>query len=171
MKLRAIEKSDLEYIRKWRNGNREILRTPYFLTEEMQERFYSDVVSNRLSNARFYAISNELPYAEKHSDLVGYCALNPIIWESSIGEIALEISPEFRKQGIGKEAVGLLLNEGFNVLGLKTIYGECYMGEAKNFWLKIIDKYNFTTARLPNRKYYDGRYYDSIYFSLDKGNF
>lgn len=172
MKLRAIEKKDLEIIRKWRNESMESLRTPYFLTEKMQSDFYDNQLSNRSFNGMLYAIQAHT-YCEETEELVGYGGLNPISWENRIGEIALLIGTEYQKSKFkyGQRAIELILEEGFKNLNLKTIYGEHYMGENKYFWEKIIKKYNFTTARLPNKKFHNGRYLDSIYFSLDRDNY
>ena len=40
MKLRAITKEEIEIVRQWRNEDLSYLRTPFLLTQEMQEEFY-----------------------------------------------------------------------------------------------------------------------------------
>ena len=65
-----------------------------------------------------------------------------------------------------------MLEKGFNELGLKTIYGECYgINPAIGFWMDIIQKYKAETATLPNRKLWNGDYHDSLYFSIDKEDY
>lgn len=92
-----------------------------------------------------------------------------IQWENGIGEISLIINPGLRDSGHGSEAVGLLLNEAFNNMGLKTVFGECYScSEATAFWINQTRKYNGVGGIvLPNRKLWQGKHYDSLYFSID----
>jgi hypothetical protein len=54
MKLGALIKEELELVRGWRNEEMQFLRTPYFLTKEMQEDFYRDVICNRQSEHRYF---------------------------------------------------------------------------------------------------------------------
>jgi len=95
-----------------------------------------------------------------------------IHWENRIGEISLLIRKNREKEGLGSEAVRLLLFEAFGNMGLKTVFGECYMcNEAWKFWKKIKTKYDGQETILPNRKLWKGRFYDSLYFSIDADGF
>lgn len=163
MKLRAIEKKDLEIIRHERNEDISFLRTPYFITEDMQDAWYHSIVSNRNYNGRFYA------FLDASDKCVGYGAINPIQWENRIGEIGLMIFSGQRKKGLGELAVKELLNTAFNKLNLHTVYGEYYECGNTVFWKKILrDVIHFET-KLPKRKFWDGQYYDSVYFSIERG--
>ena len=55
MTLKPLTLADLQTICEWRNEPemQATLRTPYMLTEGMQEDFYRDVICNRESRARF----------------------------------------------------------------------------------------------------------------------
>jgi hypothetical protein len=54
---------------------------------------------------------------------------------------------------------------------LKTVYGECYYCNAAgiNFWKKYIETSDICiySTKLPNRKFRNGLFYDSLYFSVD----
>ncbi len=165
MKLRELLKEDCEILRLWRNESLSSLRTPYLITEGMQDDFYKNIISNRDSKIRYWGVCD-------NNELVAVVGLVPIQWENSIGEISLIVDPKKRGQGIGENAVDLLLNEAFNRLNLKTVFGECYMcTSAIDFWEKIIEKYEGYKVGLPNRKFWDGVYWGSLYFSIDRDKF
>jgi len=163
LKLRPLELDDMEQIRSWRNACLDTLRTPFALTKEQQEDWYKAEVCNRSSRSRFWAIE------DKYKQLIGYGGIENIQWENAIGEISLLISPKLHGKGHGTLAARLILDKAFKVLNLHTVYAECYTNNpAIAFWHKIFAK-GYKTA-LPNRKYYNGKYYDAIYYSLDRCN-
>jgi len=172
MRLKSIEKSMLEKIRLERNEDISMLRTPFRLTEYQQEDWYKNVVSDRKSNFRFYAIEEDVPtYIQTDiiitPKIVGYGALD-VQSENGIAEIGCLIFSEYRKNGYGLKAVSELLKEGFGNLRLDNIFGECYYCGALSFWRKIAGMYGAYTTSLPNRKYYNGRFWDSYYFNIYK---
>jgi RimJ/RimL family protein N-acetyltransferase len=161
MEFRVLTRDNVELVREWRNKCLEALRTPYFLTGEQQQQFYDDVICNRNVKARFWGIWMS-------GQFIGMTGLENIEWENSCAEISLIINPEHHGKGYGNQAVDMLLDKGFNYLGLETIYGECYdCNPSIEFWKKIIEKYSADTAILPNRKLWNGSYHDSLYFSFD----
>ena len=162
MNLRALELDDMEYIRQWRNQCLDTLRTPFPLTKEQQEDWYRNEICNRQSRSRFWAIT------EKGS-LIGYGGIENIQWENSIGEISLLINPKYHGQGYGKQAAIEIITQAFNRLNLHTVFGEVYVtNPAMGFWVTITEAYNGYKSLLPNRKYLDGKYWDSLYFSVSQ---
>lgn len=160
MKLETPTKEDCEIVRQWRNQDISGLRTPYFLTKEQQENFYKDVINERSSRDRYWSIYDE-------DKFIGFGGITNIQWENSIGEISLIINPKYRDNGFGKESVELILDEAFNRMNLKTVFGECYMIDDKwKFWKSVLR--TPYVMNLPNRKYWNGKYYDSFYFSVDR---
>ncbi len=100
--------------------------------------------------------------------MVGMGGITNIQWENRIGEISLIIKPELAKKGFGSDAIDMLLSKAFGNMGLKTVFGECYMcNDAWKFWRKIKEHYKGMETILPNRKLWKGRFYDSLYFSID----
>jgi RimJ/RimL family protein N-acetyltransferase len=131
----------------------------------MQDDFYDSVVSNRSSSGRFWGI-----WAGDR--FIGCGGYHPIQWENRLGEISLIFDPEQRGFGYGGQAMSLLLAKAFNELNLQTVCGECYdCNHAIDFWIKIVEQYNAYQTTLVKRKYYDGRYWDSLYFSIDKDDY
>lgn len=186
MKLEPLTLDQCQQVRIWRNDCLETLRTPYPLTESQQAEFYQDVVCNRNSPHRYFAITGEqadypvgaliktkdIAKPEIPNFFLGMGGLTHIQWENSIAEISLILDPKRRRQGLGEKAVDLLLDHAFNHLNLQTVFGECYhCNEAANFWLEITRKKKGRIVVLPNRKFWKGVYYPSSYFSIDKEDF
>ncbi|MEN8907916.1 MAG: GNAT family protein [Clostridiales bacterium] len=165
MKLDCLTLRDVEKVRIWRNNNIESLRTPFFLTEEMQKEFYENKICNRNSNCRFWAVRGP-----SGIDFFGMVGLVNIEWENRLGEISIIIAPNQRGKGKGTNSIELLLDAGFNQLNLTNIYGECYTLNENyiKFWDRICGMYNATKVTLPGRKYWDGNYYNSLYFNINK---
>lgn len=162
MILTELTKENCEIVRQWRNQDISAYRTPYFLTREQQEDFYLTDICNRNSYNRWWAIKENL-------DFIGMTGLTNISLENRNAEISIVINPNSRQKGLGETALKLLLDKGFNELNLENIYGECYWcNNAVKFWNKMILKYNATEATLPARKYWNGAYYSSLYFTFNK---
>ncbi len=169
MILKVLSYEDVEQVRKWRNETLESLRTPFLLTAEMQEQFYADVICNRTSNARFWGIWVTDRGIEK---FVGMCGLENIQWENGGAEISIMLNPVHHGKGHGKQAIEMLLDKAFDQLRLNRVWGECYeCNKAVDFWKKIVEDYNGYYTRLPETKFYDGQYWDSIYFSIGRAGY
>ncbi len=180
MKLRVLDREDCEQVRLWRNEDLVSWRTPYYLTKEMQEGFYENVVCNRNSPHRYWGMvldsedgtgTFQSPLIRR--PLIGSGGITNIQWENSIGEITLTIDPEMAGKGYGKKAVDLLLGQAFNFMGLKTVFGECYESNEAgcSFWKKIVTRYKSYSTILPNRKFWKNNFHNSFYFSIDKDDF
>lgn len=164
MYLTSLTKEQCEQVRIWRNDDISMLRTPFFLTKEMQETFYNNVICNRNSEHRYYAI-----VTDDRKDFIGMGGLTNISLENRSAEISLIINPEYRLKGYGIKSVILLLEEGFKRINLDNIYGECYTcSQALRFWEKVILRLDAFKTVLPKRKYYDGKYFNALYFNFEK---
>lgn len=170
MILRAIELQDIEQIRKWRNEQIENLRTPFYLTDVMQQSWYENVVSDRNSKYRFYACVDDkrlMPFSYS-GHLIGYCALE-ISWENRQAELGIVLGVENAGKGYGTQVAELIIKEAFDRLNLDHITFECYsFNKYKNFWLKLIKKYKGKKVIIPKRKFHDGKYWDSIYGCISR---
>jgi RimJ/RimL family protein N-acetyltransferase len=172
MRLETLTLKDCQTVRVWRNESLETLRTARRLSVEEQCRFYQEVVSNPHSPHRYWAIYTDVPDLPGVLDgarFLGMGGLTYISWENRLAEISLILDPDLRGQGLGEKAVDLLLEEGFARMGLKTVCGECYHCNTAgaDFWEKITERYGGTLATLPNRKFWKGRFWGSMYFSID----
>lgn len=161
MQLEPLTEAKCEIVRHWRNQCRYGLRTPHMLTELEQRKFYETIVCNPQAPHRYWAITNE------DCELVGMGGLTYIQWENRLAEISIIMVPHVR--GKGQEAVALLLEEGFEQMGLKTICGECYSCNVTglDFWMRVCERYSGQFTLLPNRKFWAGAFWGSTYFSID----
>jgi RimJ/RimL family protein N-acetyltransferase len=180
MKLDTLTLDQCQQVRIWRNACLETLRTPYPLTGEQQEEFYRTRVCAREGPHRYWAIRGEcnpVDGPERHiaGVLVGMGGLTYIQWENRIAEISLILDPAQRGKGLGEQAVDLLLEQAFDRLGLKTVYGECYVCNESGikFWLAVTNYYEMGGSGetyfsyLPNRKFWAGKFWKGLYFSID----
>ena len=164
MELKPLSRTDCQKVRVWRNSDMRPWRTPYRLTKQMQNGFFKNIVNDRNSNHRYFGVWE--------SQLVGMAGLTYIQWENSLAEITLIIDPVKQNQGLGERAVDLILDYAYNTLNLKTVFGEAYLSNpAVDFWKKVVDRYQGYSTMLPDRKYWSGKFWDSLYFSVSKENF
>jgi RimJ/RimL family protein N-acetyltransferase len=172
MKLKELSLENCEQVRQWRNECLESLRTPFPLTKEQQEQFYRDIVSNRSARARYWGVWIEYGGESCRADeLIGMCGLENIEFENRRAEISIILNPEYRGKGYGEQAVDLLLEQGFMYLNMENIWGECYENNpALNFWQRLIGRYNSNEdfTWLDCTKYYQGKYWDSLWFNFEK---
>ena len=163
--LTAPTYDDVQEVRAWRNADIAHLRTPFLLTEKMQSDFYYNVVCDRNSNARFWSVRPQ----NTQLRLVGFVGLINIQWENGLGELSLMVSPGEQGKGFGKEIVRQVLLKGFNEINLMNIFIECYFcSKAVGFWRRIRECYGGTEVILPNRKYWDGEYWASLYINFNR---
>lgn len=161
MRLSRVTKESLLKSLDWREELPESVRTSYYLTEHDQEKFFEKLSTD--STIRYFNVLND----DKVS--IGTCGFVNISSENRIAEISISIDPEYRGQGLGKKTIDLLIDHGFNKMNLKTIFGECYYcNPALVFWEKIVEKYGAYKTHLPNRKFFNGEYFASLYFSINK---
>jgi RimJ/RimL family protein N-acetyltransferase len=181
MIFRTLTHDDLPKILEWRRQCPEALRTSKELTLENQEEWYAREVVNRESRSRWWGIWIEednkiLGYEVKEDGkpskiqiLIGYCGIENIEWENRRGEISLLIDPQYHGKGYGSEAVKGLFHKAFELINLENIYGECfYCNPSMPFWDKIIKTYPCQVSPLFNRKYWNGQYWDSLYFNFNR---
>ena len=111
MNLRAIEPEDLEWIQEMRNS-REVyshVRERRLLTEADQRLWYEGLATD--GNRRRYYVWTEYD----HRGIVGLTNLD---WLNRSGEVALMTDP----LGAEPDALTVLVDHAFNVLGLHRLY-------------------------------------------------
>ena len=75
-------------------------------------------------------------------------------------------------KGLGELSMNLILNYGFGTIGLRNIFGESYKcSKSHQFWEGIIEKNGLDNVTLPEKKFYDGEFHDSVYFNFSSGIF
>jgi len=162
IELRPLSREDAEQIRVWRLDFPETLRTAQMLNADQQQDWYTREIANRESHTRYFALYDV--------NLVGYGGIENIQWENRCGEISVMIAKKYHGMGYGSAAVGMFLDHAFNRLNLDAVWGECYECGHVGFWERICAERGAFTARIPNRKYWDGRYYGSLFFVFGRKN-
>lgn len=163
MRLDQLTLDQCELVRQWRNDPLVLpmLRTREPLTVEQQEAFYRDVICNPASNHRYYALVETafkaLPIGRTGLEIVGrdvFVGMGGLTYLDRVpgeGEISLILGPEFRRGGLGTQAVSDLRAEAAR-LGLTWVVGECYYSNpARLFWLKQAIRRNADIRYEPDR--------------------
>jgi RimJ/RimL family protein N-acetyltransferase len=182
MQLTCLTKENCEQVRQWRNLNLAIWRTPYLITKEMQEDFYNNIVCDRKSEHRYWAVWEEFPTVKtlpsgleiivNENIFIGQVGLCSISLENRNAEISMVINPDLRGQGLGVQALELLFEKGFNEINLENIYAECYICNPDyKFWESMTEKYYTRNAILADRKYWNGILWDSLYINFNKNTY
>jgi RimJ/RimL family protein N-acetyltransferase len=179
MRLKVLSYNDVEQARIWRNENMSMNRTSYLLTPEMQGEFYQEQVNNRLANARYWGIWLEPQnndYSNSRKETIACCSCETFISMGEItsisnenrnGEIGLIMHPDYVH--IAEKTIELILEQGFDYLNLENIFGEVYVcSPYLDIWANIATKYNAAWCYLPNRKYWNGKYFGSQYFNISR---
>jgi RimJ/RimL family protein N-acetyltransferase len=157
MKLMPLSRDDAEQIREWRLDFPETLRTSLMLNYDQQQDWYTREIEDRNSKTRYWAL-----YI--HDTLVGYGGIENISWENRSGEISVLIAKQYHGRGYGRAAVGLFIDHAFGALNLDIVYGEVYTCGNVEFWKKICAERGAETSTIPARKFWKGKYYDSMFF-------
>jgi RimJ/RimL family protein N-acetyltransferase len=132
----------------------------------MQDEFFDNVINNRDSKHRYFALTENdgNPYVE--TGFIGMCGLTNIEWENGTAEISLIINPDYRGKGNGKKAVDLMLHEAKFNMRLNGLYGEVYDCGHRRFWEKIVENKGGYKTDLVKRKYWNGEMFGSMWFSI-----
>lgn len=95
----------------------------------------------------------------------GTCGLTSISMIHRHAEWSLLIGPEYQGKGYGKAALKLLLEYGFNHLGLNRIWGEIF--ETNEKCLNMAEKMGFTREGKLRKSYFkEGTWINSIIVSM-----
>lgn len=151
---------DLTRVLPWRVEARASLRTTRLLTPDDQKAYADRIRTDH--TMRIFGFRNG-------EHLVALGGLEGIDYVNGHAEISLIVKPRATGKGIGREAVALILEEAFDRLDLRTVWGECYHStDAWKFWRKIAEQYGCDdlTVTWPRRKYWGGVLYDADLFTI-----
>ncbi len=168
--LRAVEKSDLHFLRDWRNivGFRKNFREVRELSLADQESWFESLQKTKHVNYMF--IIEELSTGMH----IGAAGLLYINWINRSGDFSFYIGKDSMYIGdddLATEAALLLIKYGFNNLNLNKIWMELYEFDQQ--------KIDFFTSQfcfkqdgvLRENCFEDGKYWDSLIISLLKADF
>ena len=121
--LAAVLEESLEQLRIWRNSHeiKQYTREHREITQQMQKKWYETQVNNNDSQIHFEIRT------VKDNKLVGHCVLTNIHWIYRVAEFGIYIGDNKRRgKKLGREALKLLIDYGFNVINMNRIWGEVY---------------------------------------------
>jgi ribosomal-protein-alanine N-acetyltransferase len=102
--------------------------------------------------------------------LIGIFGLHKIYPEDYRCEIGYMILPEYNNQGITTEAVKAIVEYGFDDLKMHSIAAN--IDPKNNASERVLQKNGFVKeAHFIEDKYYDGKFFDTVIYSLLKRNF
>ncbi len=163
--LRAVESSDLEQLKHWRNipEFRRNFREVRELNNDNQQKWFQSLQNNLTRDYMFSIVDL------KDESLIGACGLLYINWIIRSADFSFYIGKDeayMDAKGYAEDAVQLLLNYGFNNLNLHKIWMELYEFDEKKIEF-FQQKFNFKKdAFLRDNCFEDGKYYNSYIISL-----
>jgi RimJ/RimL family protein N-acetyltransferase len=151
------------------------LRTPYPLTTAHQDAFFKSL-PNRKDLIMFNIVIDSPPnfgHMNVFDDpgIIGVGGLVNYAPENQIAELSVMINKEYHRKGYGTQAVNQILSKA-KEMNIKNVYGETYYcSPALNFWTTVTTTlssiHNVTTNTLKNRKKFNNKFYDSLYFNIE----
>ncbi len=163
--LRAVESSDLEQLKQWRNlpAFRKNFREVRELNNNNQQQWFQSLQNNLTRDYMFSIVDL------KDDSLVGACGLLYINWVIRSADFSFYIGKDemyVDKNGYAEDAGDLLLSYGFKNLNLHKIWMELY--EFDNRKLDFFrNEFSFKVdGTLRDNCFEDGRYHNSYIISL-----
>ncbi len=166
--LCAVEQDDLEQLQIWRNKPdfRKNFREYREINRENQKIWFEKFVVNDRNTIMF-------SIKKKNSDmLLGCCGLCYINWVNRYADLSFYIGKDdvYVDDIYAPDAVNLLLSYGFMELGLNKVWTEIYEFDKKK--INFLQNAGFSKdGELRQNYFYDGRWWNSIIFSLLKDEY
>lgn len=157
MRLGPLSELDLDEIRHWRN-DKAIYQwcrqhTPL---EEWEHKGWLESLPKRSDVKMFGIFTDDGP--------VGVCGLTSIDMVNRHAEFSIYVASQFHGAGYGLKALQLLLNWGFNVIGLNHIFGETFEGNPAR---KTFEKVGFKHEGVRRAFYFrEGKFIDAHLYSM-----
>lgn len=153
--LRAIERSELGQLQKWRNAllPTGTIRQWYPLAMADQERWFDAVVLPRRDHIMLAVAVDSV--------LAGVVGLTYCDWISRRCEASIYVGDEkLRGHGVGEAALRLLLDFGFKTVGMHGIYADILAHNTAS--IALFKKVGFVPEGLHRETYFvDGKWIDS----------
>jgi len=161
--LRAVQDEDIEKIRLWRNLQISVLRQPYPITREQQEKYYLETIfPSMLENQP----SNILVSLYQKDKLIGYGGIVHLGWEDRRGEISFLLNPEFTEDKLVYQEkhiifLNLVADLAFLDLGLNKIFTETW--SVRRDHIDNLEAFGFRQeGTLKAHVMIDGKYEDAL---------
>lgn len=163
IRLRALNLSDADTLYAWENSPeaRDSAGTQHPLSAEFIRSYITESATSLTTKGEL-ALMAELSDTALPIGYLQLLAYEPISRRMSVG---LYISPEYRRQGYGRELMMLVQSYAFRRLGLRMLYAKVLASNVPSCALFESLGYSHT-ATLPNWQWVDGEYHDLRYYQL-----
>lgn len=99
--------------------------------------------------------------------MVGVIAYRNFLKEHYRGELSYALHPDLQGRGLMQEALALILDYGFNKIGLHSI--EANVDKENTASIRLLERNNFVKeAHFKENYFFDGKFIDSVIYSLIK---
>jgi RimJ/RimL family protein N-acetyltransferase len=165
VRLRAVEKDDLEQFVRWVNDPEVIagnsLYRPYSFADE--EKWYENM---RQAPPDEHPLVIEIRQGGGHWLSIGTLGLFDLQWRVRSAELGIMIGERsYWDQGYGSEAIRLLLKYAFETLNLHRVFLRVF--EFNQRAIRVYEKIGFVhEGRLRQADYYQGKYIDVLLMGL-----
>ncbi len=97
--------------------------------------------------------------------MIGIIGHYKVKWENFRSEIGYIILPEHEGKGIITEAIGLIIDYGFNVIKMHSL--EAIIDPQNHASARVLEKNGFIKeAHIKENTFFEGKFYDSVIYSL-----
>lgn len=161
--LEEVAPENIEQLRKWRNNPelRQWFREYKDISVDKQAKWYAERGNNLNPDHVYFQIMEKNPVKNV---LAGCCGLHYIDFRLRKAEFGVFLGPDFRGMGLGKEALTMMFDYGFNELNLHKIWCEVYEGnDSINLYRKLGFK---DEGVLRDNWFHNGHYGNSIMMSV-----
>jgi len=167
IRIRAIEKTDIDEIMKWIN-DREVMDNlimRYPVSRYQEEKWIEKALDESSPRNKVFALET------KDGVYLGGIGLHRIDWENRNAEAGIVIGKkEYWNKGYGTDAIMTLLDFAFNRMNLHRVYLKVYDFNLRG--IKSYEKCGFKReGALRHDLYVNGRYHDSIFMGILKDAF
>lgn len=159
--LRAIEESDLEQLKNFRNQPyiRKMCREYRLLNMENQRRWFHSLIEDK--NTIMFAIETR-----STKKLIGACGLTYIDWKNRKAESSIYGgSKNWQEDPLIVDALETLMKYAFYEVNLHKLYAEVFA--FNRLTAKLLENCNFTkTGVMKTNHFEDGKFWDSYIYSI-----
>jgi hypothetical protein len=162
IQLEAVDKTQIEQIRVWRNKQISVLRQDTLISKEEQIEYFERFVFPEYSSKEPKQI---LLSIKKGKDFIGYGGMVNINWQKQEPEISFLLSPEFAEK---KDQYSTIFTEFINLIiqlasqkSIKKLFTETF--DFRIHHIHILEKAGFNCKKkLLNRKIINNQMVNSI---------
>jgi len=167
IRIRALEKTDIEEIMKWINDP-EVMKNllmRYPVSRYQEERWIERALDDSNPKNKVFAVET------KEGVYLGGIGLHAINWENRNAEVGIVIGKkEYWNKGYGTDAMMALLDFAFHQMNLHRVYLRVFEFNIKG--IKSYEKCGFKREGVLRDDYYaDGKYHNTIIMGILKAEF